>query len=57
MRWGDVSVDGIWTIPAGDREKGTAGALLLPKVAVDIIRAQHRIGDNPFIFAGRGDGH
>ena len=36
-----VSVDGVWTIPAEEREKGNAGgALVLPEIAIDIIRAQ-----------------
>ena len=57
MRWEDVSVDGVWNIPTEDREKGNGGALALPEVAVDIIRSQKRIGDNPYVFAGRGAGH
>ncbi len=57
MRWADVTVDGVWNIPAEDREKGSGGALVLPEVAVDIIRSQKRIGSNPFVFAGRGGGH
>jgi integrase len=57
MRWEDIAIDGTWTIPVEVREKGSGGALLLPPVAIDIIRAQPRIGSNPFVFAGRGDGH
>jgi integrase len=30
--------------------------LVLPPVAVEIIRSQPRMGDNPYIFAGRGNG-
>jgi integrase len=30
--------------------------LVLPEAALAIIRAQDRIGDNPYVFAGRGDG-
>ena len=56
MRWEDVSIDGIWTIPSEPREKGHAGVLLLPDLAVDIIRAQPRISNNPHIFAGNGAG-
>src|SRR5207344_2757667 len=44
-------------IPAEDREKGTGGSLVLPAMAIDIIRAQPHFGSNPFVFAGRGDGH
>ncbi len=32
MKWTDVSVDGVWNIPAEAREKGTANELPLPEV-------------------------
>ena len=57
MKWGDVSVDGVWSIPAEDREKGSGGVLVLPEAAIEIIRAQKRIGDNVYVLAGRSDGH
>ncbi len=57
MRWDDLSIDGVWSIPAEDREKGNAGVLVLPEAAVEIIRAQKRIGNNPYVLAGRSDGH
>jgi integrase len=57
VRWADVSIDGVWSIPNGAREKGTGGELVLPAVALDIIRAQPHIGDNPYVFVGRGNGH
>jgi integrase len=57
MRWDDISPDGVWTIPTAPREKGTAGALKLPKLALDIINAQPRFASNPYVFAGRGAGH
>jgi hypothetical protein len=46
MRWDDV-VDGVWTIRAEEREKGTRGALKLPQAALDIIAAQPHIAGNP----------
>jgi len=55
MKWADVA-DGVWQIPADEREKGNAGALPLPPQAIEIIDAQPRLGDNAYIFAGRGDG-
>lgn len=55
MRWADVSVDGVWTIPSEAREKGTAGELKLPLLALDIIRKQPRLGENPHVLAGRGN--
>jgi integrase len=51
MRWDDV-VDGVWTIRAEEREKGTPGALKLPQAALDVIAAQPRIAGNPYVFAG-----
>jgi integrase len=58
MRWVDISPDGVWTIRTESaREKGTAGSLKLPKLALDIIRAQPRFTSNEHVFAGRGAGH
>ena len=54
MRWQDVSVDGAWSIPTEDREKGNARELELPAAAVEIIKRQPRFADNPYVFAGRG---
>jgi integrase len=56
MRWTDISVDGDWTIPSEDREKGNAGILRLPAAAISIIQAQPRLGENPCVFAGRSNG-
>jgi integrase len=53
MKWADISPDGEWTISAESREKNTAGSLMLPDMAFDIIRARPQIGDNPHVFAGR----
>jgi len=57
MKWEDITLDGEWRIAAEDREKGNGGSLVLPEMALDIIREQKRIGDNAYVFAGRGDGH
>jgi integrase len=56
MRWEDISEAGEWTIPREPREKETAGVLVLPESARAIIAAQPRLGDNRYVFAGRGDG-
>jgi integrase len=51
MKWADIK-NGIWTIHEEDtREKGTAGKIKLPQMALDIIEAQPRIKGNPFVFA------
>jgi integrase len=55
MKWADVA-DGVWTIETAEREKGNAGALALPVQALAIIEAQPRVGNNPYIFSGRGLG-
>jgi integrase len=58
MRWDDVDADGVWTIRTESaREKGNAGSLKLPKLALDVINAQPRFAGNPYVFAGRGAGH
>jgi integrase len=57
LRWDDLSPDGgVWTIATERREKGNAGALRLPQVALDLIAAQPRLAANPFVFAGKRDG-
>jgi integrase len=56
MKWDDISDDGEWTVPKEPREKDTIGTVMLPKAALDIIRAQPHLGNNPYVFAGRGDG-
>jgi integrase len=56
LKFSDVA-DGVWTIDTAEREKGNAGALVLPNMALAIIATQPHIGDNPYVFAGRGDGH
>jgi integrase len=51
LQWDDIDADGVWTIRTAPREKGNAGKLQLPKVALDIIQAQPRFASNPFVFA------
>jgi len=57
MRWADVAVDGSWLIPSEDRAKGTGGELVLPPIALEIIKAQNHFADNPHVFASRGVSH
>jgi integrase len=59
MRREDISDDGRWTIRSEPREKGNAGQIRLPQLALDIIAAQPVIDGNPFIFpatVGKGNG-
>jgi integrase len=54
MRWSDLSDDGVWTIRTESaREKGHAGSLKLPKLAMQIVRSLPRFASNEFVFAGR----
>jgi integrase len=55
IKWDDI-VDGVWTIEANDREKGTAGKIKLPQLVLDFIEAQPVIDGNPYVFAARGKG-
>ncbi len=50
MRWADIK-DGEWHIPSEPREKGNAGAIKLPQLALDILEAQPRVVGNPYVFA------
>ena len=56
LRWDDI-IDDEWRIPTSDREKNTAGALVLPQAALDIINAQPRFASNPYVFAGQRGSH
>jgi integrase len=56
MRWSEIAPDGVWTIHSEKREKGNAGAIKLPMLALDIIHSQPRVADNLFVFAGNSDG-
>jgi integrase len=49
MKRDDVK-DGVWTIASEEREKGNAGKLALPQMAIDLIEAQPRFENNPYIF-------
>jgi integrase len=53
MKWTDLT-SGLWTIDTEAREKGNAGELELPAMALEIIEAQPRYESSPYVFAGRG---
>jgi integrase len=52
MKWDDLDGD-VWTIATEAREKGNAGKLVLPDLAMDIINAQERHVSNPYVFPGK----
>lgn len=47
---------GRWIVPTAPREKGNAGELLLPSLAVEIAKEQPEIVGNPYLFPGRRHG-
>jgi integrase len=49
MRWSDVS-DGVWSVPNEKREKGAGGALVLPKLALAILRRLPRVHGSDLVF-------
>jgi len=53
MRWDDLA-DGHWNIQVEEREKGTPGKIKLPQLVLDILKAQPRLLNNPYVFPGRG---
>jgi integrase len=55
LRSDDIK-DGVWTIRTEPREKGNPGKLVLPQIALDIIRAQPRFVENLHVFAGHNGG-
>ena len=57
MKWADVDENGNWKIPCEPREKGIPGDIMLPAFALDVIRNQPVISENPYVFAGRGCAH
>jgi integrase len=58
MTWADIDAGGAWRIPTvSKREKPHGGELKLPQLARDLLAAIPVIEGNPFVFAGRGQGH
>jgi integrase len=50
MKWEDLA-DGEWRIAREAREKGAAERLHLPQLVLDIVNAQPRLANNPYVFA------
>jgi integrase len=49
MKWSDID-NGVWTIATDAREKGNAGQLKLPDLALEVIKDLPRVKNNPFVF-------
>jgi integrase len=58
MAWADVDAEGVWRVPTvSKREKPHGGELKLPQLARDLLAALPRFEGNPYVFAGRAQGH
>jgi integrase len=55
LKWDDIQA-GVWIIRTAPGEKGNAGTLRLPQLALDILQAQPRFHDQPYVFASRFGG-
>src|SRR6185436_8777018 len=53
---GDISTDGVWTLPRSAREKGDIGSVRLPGLARDVIADRPQIEGCPFVFPGAAGG-
>lgn len=51
-----ITLDGLWTIPTEDREKGNAEYVRLSPLAMQIAGKQPTTSTKPYIFQGRLDG-
>ena len=49
--WSSTEPAETGRIPSEDREKGNAGILVLPAMAIDVIKRQPHINDSPYVFA------
>ena len=57
LRWQDISSTASGTFRQSKREKGVGGSLILPEIAIEIIRSRPQFASNPYVFAGRGGSH
>ena len=58
MAWADIDAEGVWSIPTvSKREKPHGGELKLPPSARDLLASLPALEGNPYVFAGRGEGH
>lgn len=55
MRWSDIQKSS-WRIHSEPREKGNAGHLILPPLALAIINSQPKVFGSSDVFTGRGTG-
>jgi integrase len=56
MRWSDIDADGVWTIRTAPREKGNAGMIKLPELALAVLKSQPRMFGTDKVFASQRSG-
>jgi len=54
LRRSHISADGIWTVATAEREKGNAGTIQLPELALTVLRRLPRIHNSDFVFSLNG---
>ena len=50
LLWSDIDAAGTWKLRSAPREKGNIGRVVLPPMALDIVRRQPMISGEPRIF-------
>ena len=53
MKWTAIDANGVWHMAREEREKGNAGSLRLPPLALEILRQQPRMAGNDYVFFAR----
>jgi integrase len=56
LRWDSIK-DGTWHVHRAEREKGAPEQLILPPLALKLLDELPRLAGNPYVFAGRNNGH
>jgi integrase len=56
MAWGELKDAGIWTLPKERSKNGRGHAIVLPRLALDIIAAVARRPDRDRLFGSQADG-
>jgi integrase len=57
MKWSDIDANGVWSIPREPREKGNAGQIQLPELALTILRRLPHVDGSNLVFSpARGAG-
>jgi len=52
IQLGEISTDGVWTLPRAAREKGDIGSVRLPGLPRNLLAETPQIEGRPFVFPG-----